>query len=148
MKTTALRSLLLLFALALTTLGCPRSRDDNGGAAAPVTIEGERWILSSLQGEPAPEFEEGTPIHFQLDPAENRISGFSGCNSFTGGYTLEDGYRLRFTQMASTRKYCEGRMETELKIIQALAQVAGYALQGETLSLNDAEGVSLLVFRR
>lgn len=80
--------------------------------------------------------------------AEGRVSGTSGCNSYSGGYKLE-GTSIVFSSMAGTRKMCaepEGVMEQEMKFLQALEKSAVYSIHEDRLELRDASGALQVSF--
>ncbi len=75
-----------------------------------------------------------------------KVSGSSGCNSFTGSYTVS-GDKLTLGQLASTQKAC-GPVETavETAVLTRLGKVAGYKVAGDTLTLTDASDATLLTY--
>ncbi len=95
----------------------------------PVEIAGKAVTVAAGQRDP----------HLMLMPAENRIRGFAGCNQILGRYEV-DGGGLRFTGVATTRKFCEGAMEQESSFLTAIEATASYKIVGETLELYDATG--------
>jgi heat shock protein HslJ len=69
-----------------------------------------------------------------------KVSGNGGCNEYSGSYTV-DGDKLTIGQVASTQKAC-GPVESALETayFAALAKVASYAIDGESLELKTTEG--------
>ena len=75
------------------------------------------------------------------------MSGFSGCNNFTGSYELDEAAsRVRFGQMAGTRKFCSEGMDLETSFMAVLEQADSYSLNGDTLTLNRARMAPLARF--
>lgn len=71
------------------------------------TITETYWKLVELGGrEPSMQEGQGKETHFILKEEGQRVVGNGGCNSFTGTYDLQEGNRLRFSQMASTKMAC------------------------------------------
>ena len=74
-----------------------------------------------------------------LSGGEQRASGFSGCNRFTGGYeregSSEQGAALRFLPMAGTLMACPEGAELERAFLQMLSSVDAFRLAGEELVL-------------
>ena len=103
-------------------------------AAAEPTIEGPTWRLTALRGLDAKALrvgEEPVTARFQ----EGRVSGFSGCNRFFGGYTL-DGDRIVIGQLAGSMMMCpEASMTLEHALTGSLAGTFQYAIAGKTLTL-------------
>jgi heat shock protein HslJ len=80
-----------------------------------------------------------------LMPGENKLRGFAGCNQFLGHYEVKEN-RVRFTGLATTRKYCEGAMDQEQEFLRALEATASFKIVGEALDLCDADGKLLARF--
>lgn len=80
--------------------------------------------------------------------ADGRVSGSSGCNSFSGAYELE-GMSIVFGPTAGTRKLCAepaGIMEQEIQFLQALEKVITYTVIEGRLELRDASGALQVSF--
>lgn len=73
--------------------------------------------------------------------ADGRATGSAGCNTFNASYESE-GARLRFGQMATTRKMCAGTrtMDQELAFVRALQTVTTARIDGDRLELRNADG--------
>jgi len=93
----------------------------------PVEFTGTLLTVAADQREP----------HLMLVPAENKLRGFAGCNQFLGRYDVEAN-SVRFTGVATTRKYCEGAMDQEQELLRALEATASHKIVGEALDLYDA----------
>ena len=73
----------------------------------------------------------GRPITLDLSTAtgQRRASGFSGCNRYTGAYTLKNGL-LSFGQLAGTRMACVGPGgDIEGAYLDALSHIARTGVQ-------------------
>lgn len=69
---------------------------------------------------------------------DGRAAGHSGCNRFTGSYTLE-GKRLRFGPVASTRMACDGpRTALERRWFRMLDRTRYFEATHRVLILRDA----------
>ena len=69
-----------------------------------------------------------------------RVSGSSGCNRISGGYSL-DGAALSFGPLAGTRRACApALMELEQRFLTALAAATGYVIDREMLTLAGPDG--------
>src|SRR5690606_1914077 len=65
------------------------------------------WKLKTLEGrkiEMTPNQEK--EVYFILEADTDKVRGFTGCNIFNGTYTLTEGNRINFSQMATTMKAC------------------------------------------
>ena len=76
------------------------------------------------------------------------ISGTSGCNSYTGQATVEDGaITIDVSTFSHTEKACEGPdglMEQEERFLDLLPRVQRYGTYGDGLFLQTDEDVFLL----
>lgn len=120
----------LLGLLILVFSGCSGTSNLN-----PFSLlTGNSWVLSTLMGS-SPDmskFSAGAPT---LDFLEGgNLAGFSGCNNFSGGFSLE-GTGMELDPGAITRKACPGTGETEF--ISALEKVKNFAVGREKLTLLD-----------
>lgn len=84
-------------------------------------------------------------LHFVLHSENQRVAGFSGCNSMMGSYVLK-GNELKFEQMGGTLMACTANMEVERQFLGMFSDVARWEIAGETLTLLDAAGKPLAVF--
>ena len=116
--------------------------------AAPQTesaaLERTSWRLVSLPGHaPATlaKLERDVTARFE----GGRVTGFAGCNTFTGPYTLKEN-RLSVGVLAGTMMACpEPAMSLERAFHAALAGTFSYAIKGNRLSLT-ADSGALLAF--
>jgi heat shock protein HslJ len=118
------------------------------GAAEPtpvvVELEGTRWALDTLNGEPPL---PGTEPTLQFE--DGTTGGSAGCNSYGGSYTATDG-SLTITEINQTLMLCtepEGVMEQEAAYVSALQSAATYRMVGDRLQIENAAGEPVLVFR-
>ncbi|HXC58210.1 MAG TPA: META domain-containing protein [Steroidobacteraceae bacterium] len=90
--------LLPLLALALVIAGCATT----GDSAAPVPeLSGTRWFVTAIDGRP-PLRDMPLTADFTV---EGRITGDSGCNSFSGPY-VQTGSTVQIGELLSTRRAC------------------------------------------
>lgn len=114
----------------------------NATAPASAGIEGPTWRLT------APNDQSiglgGTEMRPVTARFENgRISGFSGCNQFMGGYTLNRD-SVVIGSLAGTLMACsEPQMALEKAVMGTLTGTLRYAITGDRLTLTPASGVPL-----
>lgn len=92
------------------------------------------WKLIELYGKPITVKEDQKREAHLILKFSGRVIGSTGCNRLMGSYTLEEGNRIRFSQMASTLMACSD-VPYEGEFLKALEQVDNYALHNDTLSL-------------
>ncbi|MEJ2526173.1 MAG: YbaY family lipoprotein [Desulfuromonadales bacterium] len=104
------------------------------------------WKLTDLMGEKAPLGINDKEVHLVLNSENVSVSGFSGCNSFTGSYAVNDN-EIKFSQMASTMRACIQGMETEQEFLKALSSTRFFKIVGDDLTLFDQNDRLLLRFK-
>lgn len=113
-----------------------------GGAAGGSPLTGKIWVLTSLQGK-APLAGTSITIAFTSD---GKVSGSSGCNSYSGTYTATRG-RLKISRVASTQMACAPAiMAQEGEYHQVLSSARAYGVRSGRLTLRSSLGRTLAVF--
>jgi copper homeostasis protein (lipoprotein) len=106
-----------------------------------ATLENTYWKVMAIGAQPARVADNIPEPHLLLHPAQNRASGSTGCNRFTGNYQL-NGDSLRFGRLAATLRACldpdQSRQESAL--VQALEETRAWRVTGDTLVLSGEIG--------
>ncbi len=127
----------LLSSTALASAGQPSAQ------AAP-DLEGSRWILASYvdaAGETVPALPNREPT---ADFGAGRVSGSAGCNTYAASFDASDG-KLTVGRAISTMMACEPSiMAQERALLKNLQAAASYKLDGDQLTIVDAQGKTLL----
>ncbi|MBE8726625.1 META domain-containing protein [Flavobacterium hungaricum] len=104
------------------------------------------WVLEELNGYKvfAADFQKEFP-RIEINAAENRFSGYGGCNAISGQIFYEKDL-LRFTKVIATLMACPaGNKEGEFT--KALQNTTSYSIENNRLTLSNPSG-KLLVFRK
>jgi len=143
MEITLTRIAILKMAFVLVLLaGCAASKS---GAAGENALTGKKWRLLELEGSPVAEKAGGNAPYLELSRSENRYVANGGCNNMLGSYTLSGKNGIRFSPAVSTMMACPD-MGTERALGAALERIRSYALNGKTLTLQDAQGGTISIF--
>lgn len=130
----------LLGSTALASAGQPSAQ------AAP-DLEGSRWILASYvdaAGETVAALPDREPT---VEFGSGRVSGSAGCNTYAASFETGDG-KLTTGRALSTMMACEPSiMAQERAFLKNLQAAASYKLDGDQLTITDAQGQTLLAFR-
>jgi heat shock protein HslJ len=123
---------ILLLAAGLLLVAC--------GDAATADLEGSHWVLIEMNGaEVIAEGEQELTLNFE----DGQVSGYSGCNQFGGEYSanMESG-SLEIGPLTSTLMACmdDDMMAREGEYLSALQTAESYALEGDRLSIQTADG--------
>ena len=133
---------------ALTLLGSSGKALLTYQATSAAGLVG-RWNATSYYtGDAVQSVEPGATLTAEFDKA--RISGNSGCNTFTGSYTTH-GEAITIGPLATTRRRAclDTTLATqEQKYVAALEQAATYQLTGSRLDLFRADGGFAATFVR
>jgi uncharacterized lipoprotein NlpE involved in copper resistance len=114
-----------------------------------INLLDTRWKLTELMGQPVESAVEGNEenkdLYIILKTEENKVEGFGGCNNFMGNYEIQEGDRITFSKMVSTKKAC-ANMETETAFFQVLETADSYHFDNSTLMLHKAKMAPLAKF--
>lgn len=116
-------------------------------AATSEPITEKYWKLKTLEGQEVKMAKnQQKEIFFMLKNDENRVTGFAGCNTIMGSYTLEAGNRIRFSQMATTMMACPDVNFNESEFLKVFELADNYTITGDMLFLNVGRRAPLAVF--
>lgn len=105
------------------------------------------WKLKTLEGKTVKMGKnQEREVYFTLKSEDNKVTGFAGCNSIFGTYTLENGNRIRFSKMASTMMACPDVDFNESEFLKVLELADNYTIVDDVLSLNVGRRAPLAVF--
>lgn len=135
------RKYLAAAAFACLLMSCGSGKN----SVAVVDFSGE-WNIVEVNGEKVSA--ENTPF-LGFDNAEHRLYGNAGCNRLMGTFNLDtlNAGKISFGQVGATRMMCPD-MKVEQSVLEALNKVAGYEEVGEGVSLNDADGKSVILLQK
>jgi heat shock protein HslJ len=119
------------------------SGDTCGSRTVQPGLAATRWRPVSIGGHAFNVAGEREPW-LELEARTLRVTGFGGCNRFSGSYASGEG-TLTFGPLASTRMACPG-LDTETAFLHALEGTRRFRLAGRRLDLEDAKGTVLVQF--
>lgn len=127
-----MKSLLLLFCLALFGVSCNSSKN-------MAKLDGVKWELKSLNDREVKLTDNNSEVYLQFNEAEKKVSGRGGCNRFFGNYEM-DGDKLKFSPLGATRMACPD-LQLETEFFKALETVDTYSIKDGLLSLKSKNKV-------
>ena len=132
---------LALISIAVIRCNSSKKMTDNN------QVTEKYWKLITLEGREIKMVKnQEREIYFMLKTDQPRVTGFSGCNNFSGDYILEEGNRIRFSNMASTLKACPDVAIDESGFLEVLNLADNYTINNDTLRLNVGRRAPLAVF--
>lgn len=133
-------SLVMIPIVMLLVLASCADDDGSGASAGGGDLEGVTWILDEASvigfSADAPDEARAT-IRFE----DGQVGGTAFCNQYGGSYEAGDDGTLSIELGAMTQMACEepiGSMEGPY--LEALGQVTGFTVNGDTLELTRADG--------
>ncbi len=112
--------------------------------ATELFIESNQWELTHFNNQSPAEagFSDRTP-NLVINMQEHKAGGFSGCNSFGGSVLVEEN-TITFSQVFSTKMFCEGIPEPEF--FQLLDNTLSFSIANNTLTFKKENQV-VMVFK-
>lgn len=111
----------------------------------PITLTDRQWALVALgDGSAPPVGAQGRQATMRLDAASLRVSGFAGCNRFSGSYT-QTGDTLRFGALGATKMHCPDGEALERIVLSLVPRVTTWAIIDGRLHLS-GQGEKLATF--
>ena len=125
-------SLVLLSACGSTGSSVPNN-DAIGGMGTGASVSGDiveqRWNFLLNGTDEKLDFDQ-TP-YFRI-ASDGSVSGYDGCNRFTGQVELGANQRIAFNQLASTRMACPGRANAQ-QVTNMLTNAYRYLIDHDRL---------------
>jgi len=143
LRSRAATLLALITLLTVFIVGIENQSSANAGTEDMLT--NTYWKLIELDGQPVLLGVKQRELHMVLTSEGNKVSGFSGCNRFMGGYEQSED-QLQFGQLASTKMACMEGMEQEKLFLGVLARAKRFNISGDSLAIYGDEEQLILRF--
>ncbi len=111
---------------------------------ADKPLFGTKWILQSVHDGQHDFTPAGSSAFIRLDAVKNSAGGKGGCNSF-GSTVKVEGDKISFSELFSTKMFCEGIQQIEDAYFNALSKATRYHISGDKLVIFQ-DGQEVLVF--
>lgn len=121
-----MKNLLLLCSLGILLSANKCNNAESAGLTSMADLKSTKWLLTELAGK-AVSLPDGAQAFLMMDPDQNRLNGSGGCNDLFADMNL-DGSNLSFDGLGSTKKMCEGIMDTERGFMDALRNTTSFDL--------------------
>jgi len=112
------------------------------GAREGTALAGPMWQLTRLTG-----VSRGVSSVTAMFTSNGKVSGFSGCNQYSGSYTISGSSFKASQPLALTSMAC-GKAQTLLErvYLKALTSARSYSVRGSKLNLRGRLGLALASF--
>ncbi len=114
--------------------------------ASSAKLTGVKWRLTMLNEKPYDASAGAEQPSLQFSEQDGRVSGNSGCNRVTGGYTV-DADQLRFGKLVMTKRACLKGMAIEREFAKALEEAQRHTLSNNKLTLYSGDGRAVAAFQ-
>src|SRR5688572_1543070 len=111
-----------------------------------LQVDTGRWYLKTIYKPGDKIMVSGDRAWLNIDTAKNRAGGKGSCNSFGSTMKLE-GSSISFTNIFSTKMYCEDVQHIETAYLDQLSKVDRFAMLDKTLQFYKGSEL-LLEFRK
>lgn len=128
-----------VLAIAAVMIGCSSSGSSTGKTA---TLDMHTWQVVQIGAEGLELVPEDQRPTLMFDTKKMKVSGSTGCNTYSGSYELDLGL-MHFGPAAVTKKACPNAT-TETAFLDALQKTSKVQFDNSMLKLIDANGVELL----
>ena len=126
--------------VSLLLAGCTTLSGSPGNGFTTPELAGTRWVITSIDGK-AP---SGPALTADFSN-DGRVSGDSGCNSYSGPF-IQDGRKVQFGELLSTRRACvdDLRQRQESQVLRILQGTTTLDLRRGRLTVRGEEGTVVL----
>ena len=102
-------------------------------------LEGKEWSLTSyVIDNETKKLVDDSQIVMTL--AGDKVSGSAGCNNYNGTVIIQSDGAIDFSQIASTKRLCQGLMTQEKEYLQLLENAQSYSVNRVFLEIECRSG--------
>lgn len=117
-----------------------------GPRYAEAPLEGTRWKLVQLGNQAVVPGVSPQEASLTLDAATHRLTGSTGCNRVSAGYSLDAGV-IHLTPVITTRMACPAEaMQRETDVVTMLGKLVLATVVGQQLEFRDGTGALIARF--
>ncbi len=102
-----------------------------------------KYLVTSLYGKDVSEHK----LTLEFDKANNKLSGFSGCNIYYCDYTLTDS-TFSVSSPGASKRYCEETMELEKTFFKALSELKIQNSKSNSLSFKNNSEETIIIAKK
>lgn len=129
--------------LVLSTADLEVTFTDRAVAEPARPLINTRWTLDTVVGTGGTSSSVPAGASATMTFADGRVSGSTGCNSFSGAATVA-GDKITFGDIAATRRACDGAVgSVEADVLRVLDGTATFRIEGDRLILEAPDGSGL-----
>ncbi len=129
---------ILLLALVVVFSSCNGTKKI--AEVTPNEIPSGKYEIRNILGAPV------YKMSFDIDASENKISGKTNCNTYSGNYSLANN-EFSFGPIISTKMYCEEHvMKEEQNLFKSFGDATNFVFDNNMLTLSSKDGVLIRAY--
>ncbi|MDH7447696.1 META domain-containing protein [Aquimarina sp. 2201CG14-23] len=140
-----MKNLLLVFisiALFSTCNSTKTSNSKNNGNQDNTELNGE-YLVTNLYGEDVSEMK----ITMKFDTENKNVLGYSGCNTYSSPYTIEEG-TITFGTPNASKRMCLDDTYIEKKFFKALSELKNISQKQSSLTFGNNNNDQVLIAKK
>lgn len=111
-------------------------------------ITEKHWRLVSANGEKVDMGENQERERYLIfREKDHQITGYAGCNNFTGTYAFKENQKIELSKMASTLRACSDPKSSDAILLKVLKKTDNYTYSQDQLQLRDKDNKVLGTFK-
>jgi len=130
--------ILLLFVIGLASCGSSKKTTQEISKSDMIA----KWSVETIAGFDKPT----TGLTMSLNLIENTVSGFAGCNKYSGNAVREDS-KISFPLLMNTQMVCE-KSDIENAYMKALSKVHSFEIKKNILTFYNQSGKPEITFTK
>lgn len=127
--------------ILILAFGCNSAKSKKD--AMYSVLKDDSYTVVSLMGNDI----SAEKLTMEISETDQRISGFSGCNTYFGAINSPESDVL-FSGIAATKKFCATSMKTEKAFLAAVQNVIAISAKGNLINLTDGNGETTIVLKK
>lgn len=141
MKTITNVYVAAVLALTLSCEGTKKTVEKSSDKTDKVMVLEGDFVIENLGDRNKNAFEQ--PLSLRFDKEAGYVNGTTECNGIGGQYTI-NGNTISFGDIFATKMYCEGKMDAERMMGEALKNTVTFSQKNNVLTFYDKQGNVLL----
>mgnify|MGYP000682526576 CR=1 FL=1 len=130
-----------IFLLALIVVFSSCNGTKKTTEVATNEIPSGKYEIKSIQGVPV------YKMSFDIDTSENKISGKTNCNTYSGNFSITNN-EIKIGSLVATKMYCEEHvMKEEQNLFKAFSNAKTFMFDNNMFTLSSEEGILLRAYR-
>lgn len=136
-----MKKIIALIGICTLIFSCEESVSED---AADLQEKSGKYSLLEMDGDDISE----ENFTLELDAANQRLSGKTGCNNFVAAYEVDEEGGINFNPPLGTKMYCEGEMDYEETFGEILPEIVKVEISAEDLVFLSKDSKALLKLQK